>query len=122
MQTRAVLYIFGVRLVRIKRIFYLGEAESFNFFITCEVLFSNRTRYSNLHQLLLGDGELSTRSLENHKRRMCIIRQRSCCFLISFEIRTVRAYLNKALIHAQTHSVIPLLNPSIGWDKDMMTT
>lgn len=47
--------------------------------------------------------------------------QSSCCFLVSFEIRTVRVYLNKALIHAQTHSMIPLLNPSIGWDKDMMT-
>lgn len=42
-------------------------------------------------------------------------------FLLSFEIRVVRVYLNRAFIHAQTHSMIPRPNPPFEWDKDTMT-
>lgn len=56
-----------------------------------------------------------------HKKDVFQCRPSSCSFLFSFGITTAAAYLNEPLIHAQTHAVIPQLNPSIGWDKDMMT-
>lgn len=38
-----------------------------------------------------------------------------------FRMRTEGVYLNRPLIHAQSHSLIPELNPTFGRDKDTVT-
>lgn len=84
-------------------------------------IFSNKTRYYICTSCCLVTAGFPQGPWKTTKGGCVLYYQSSWCFLVSFEIRTVRLYLNKALIHAQTHSLIPLLNPSIGWDKDTLT-
>lgn len=116
MQTGAVLYLSGF-LLWIKAIFYLDEADSFISSSSVKLNIFKQDKIFHLHQLLLGDDWLFHKVLGRLQKRDVYYTIK----VFSFEIRAVRLYLNKALIHAQTHSLIPLLNPTIGWDKDTLT-
>lgn len=87
-----IFYLLHLLFILNQMIFHLHEAQSLISF--------NETRFS-IPALLLGDGQFSTKSLENYTREMMHYTSKVAgVFYVSFEIKAECVYLNKAVIHA----------------------